>query len=277
LRDRRNSIDDLKMLLLSASDDIRTILITLCDRLWLMRHLPLMQAADAKRGAQDVLQLFAPVASRLGIYALKHEMESLAFPFLYPSDAERIHEQIAGLNRERGDFLPRTADMVGAFLTEQGILADVSAREKAPYSIFVKMRARSLTHIEDVYDLYALRVLVTGDEQCYRTLGLLHRIGRPIAHRFKDYIAFPKPNGYQSLHTTIAGLPGAPETSLIEVQVRTHTMHREAQYGVAAHWSYKEHGSAARAAERVQLSRLLVTQQAVEEEMMEFLLVQLRP
>ncbi len=265
LRGRRMSIEDLRLMLLTVSDDVRTVLITLCDRSFLLARLDALLPEERRRICNDVLQLFAPVAARLGIYALKHHLEARAFPVVYPADAEHIEEQLQRVHAERGDFLPEAARKLEGFLREQGIAAAVEAREKEPYSIFSKMRRKSLSSIEDVNDLFALRVLVATEEECYRALGLLHRLGRPIPNRFKDYIAFPKPNGYQSLHTTIAQLPGTPPDTFVEVQVRTHAMHREAQYGVAAHWSYKEHGSAARAVHLMHLQSMLASQQLLEE------------
>lgn len=134
LKGRRNAIEDLRLMLLSVSDDVRTVLITLCDRCWLVQHLAFMNSEDAKRVSQDVLQLFAPVAARLGIYALKHEMESRAFLQAYPSDAERIHDQLERIKKQKGDFLVETATAVQAYLGEQGIAAEVEARAKQPYS-----------------------------------------------------------------------------------------------------------------------------------------------
>jgi len=151
-------------------------------------------------------------------------------------------------------------------LSEQGITASVNAREKQAFSIFQKMHRRSITDVKNIYDLFALRVIVPTEEDCYQVLGLLHRLGRPLANRFKDYIAFPKPNGYQSLHTTLAGFTGLPEGCFMEVQIRTEKMHREAQYGVAAHWSYKEHGATQRAMEKVQLHSMLMGQESVNDD-----------
>jgi len=266
LRGRRMSIEDLRLMFLTVSDDVRTVLIVLCDRLHLLDNVHEIAPKDRKRLCQDSLQLFAPVAARLGIYRLKHDLEGRAFPIVYPSDAERIKEQLDRLYAERGDFLNDTAEALRAYLAEQGIDAVVESREKQLFSIFVKMRMKSISHIENLYDLFALRVIVRNEEECYSALGLLHRLGRPIANRFKDYIAFPKPNGYQSLHTTLIDLPCAPADAFVEVQVRTQDMHREAEYGVAAHWSFKEQGSATHAIQTAQLRNMLASQQSVEEE-----------
>src|SRR3989338_1957269 len=266
VHDRRHSIDDLRLILLTVSDDVRTVLIALCDRCALLKRVQEFPKPVAKRLCQDVLQLFAPVASRLGIYALERELEEGAFPIVYPGEAEKIKEQLTRLQAEKGEFIDQAAAFVRGYLGEQGIEATVDAREKQLYSIFSKMRSKSITHVGDVYDLFALRVIVGTDADCYQALGLLHRLGRPIAHRFKDYIAVPKPNGYQSLHTTLAQIPHVHEGVFVEVQIRTMSMHREAQYGVAAHWSYKEKGSrTAHALAQAQLQRLLSSQQAVEQ------------
>ncbi len=263
LRTRRNSIEDLRLMLLSVSDDVRVLLIILCDRCCVLERLQGTTGPETRRVCRDVLNLFAPVAARLGIHTLKQRLEALAFPLTYPQDCERITEQLEALRAKHGTFLPAAAKALATALRQQGIAALVQGREKLGFSIFSKMRSRSMTDIQSLPDLFALRVLVQTEEDCYRTLGFLHRMGRPVANRFKDYIAFPKPNGYRSLHTTIARLPGVPEGVTVEVQVRTHAMHREAEYGIAAHWSYKQGGSAERMMQRVALQQMLTSQQPV--------------
>jgi GTP pyrophosphokinase len=266
LEGRRRSIEDLRIMLLSVSDDIRVLLVCLCDRAHCLKCVGTMDAAQAKRLSQDVLQLFAPVAARLGIYSLKQSLETAAFPVVYEHDSERIVEQLNRVYQEHPNFLQESCKTLQDFLEDQGIDAAVDSREKQAFSIFQKMRRKSLTNIEDIYDLFALRVIVNSEEDCYRVLGLLHQLGRPLANRFKDYIAFPKPNGYQSLHTTLAGFADLPQNCMMEVQVRTSKMHREAQFGVAAHWSYKEVGATARALEKVQLHSMLAGQEPVDDE-----------
>ena len=261
IRGRRVSVQDLRVMLLTVSEDIRTVLVSLCERCYLLQYAWRLPQEDQRALAQDALQLFAPVAARLGIYSLKHELENRAFPLLYPNDAERIGEQAVRLRHQYGDFLPKAADVLREHLQAAGVEAEVFSREKQLYSIFLKMRHKSITGIEDIYDLYALRVVVPTVEDCYRALGIIHQLGRPMGHRFKDYISFPKPNGYQSLHTTVLGLERCPENMFVEVQVRTADMHRKAQYGVAAHWSYKEHGSTERAMQQAQLHQMLVAQE----------------
>jgi len=266
MENRRNSIEDLRLMLLSVSDDARIVLVILCDRCAVLKHIQDLPLDERRRIAQDILNLFAPVAARLGIHSLKQRLERDAFPIVYPADAERIAEQLEQFHARHGRFLDMAAKELEQALAEQKIKASVKGREKHPYSIFMKMKAKSLTHIDRIHDLFALRVVVSSVDECYQTLGVLHRMGRPVTNRFKDFIAFPKPNGYQSLHTTLVRLPGVPESLFTEVQVRTESMDREAEFGIAAHWSYKEGGSAEQAANRVQLHNVLAAQHSVEGE-----------
>lgn len=264
-RGRRTSVEDLRLMLITISDDIRLILIRLCDYSRLMEKIEDLPAEDQRRVSQDVLLLFAPVAARLGIYSLKNSLEAIAFPVLYPNDAEHVNEQVERMHSAHGDFLEGVANSLQSLIQKQGITGvNVMSREKQHYSIFMKMREKSVTDIDQIQDFYACRVVVQNVEECYRTLGVLHQLGRPISHKFKDYISFPKPNGYQSLHTTVAHLPGAPEDVLIEIQVRTKEMHRESEFGIAAHWSYKSYGSTSRAMEHAQFQHMLASQEILE-------------
>ncbi len=262
MRNRRSSIEDLRLMLLTVSDDMRVILIVLCERSFVLEHAKI-SLADLKRECRDVLGLFAPVAARLGIHTLKQRLEGLAFPILYPLDSEKVASELGQIHERVGDFLTVAGSLLEYSLQEQGIQATVYGREKHPYSIFSKMRTKSVSHITRLPDLFALRVVVHTVEECYTVLGLLHRMGRPVANRFKDYIAFPKPNGYQSLHTTVMKLPGVPEGISVEVQIRTRSMHREAEYGIAAHWNYKEGGSVSHSTQRFQLQQMLQTQEPI--------------
>ena len=258
------SIDDLRLILLSVADDIRVLLIILCKRCYALERSDKLPAVERKRLARDVLNLFAPVAARLGIHALKQRLQNLAFPIVYPLDAEKLEEQRAQLHDRVGAFLDTAAAELQRSLSDNGIAATVYGREKHLFSIFRKLKNKGFSHMENLPDLFALRVIVDSEEDCYRTLGALHRLGRPVISRFKDYIAFPKPNGYQSIHSVMSKLPGVPEGVFIEVQVRTRGMHREAEFGIAAHWSYKEGGSAQRSMQRVQLQQALASQHALE-------------
>ncbi len=264
--DWRKSVDDMKIMLVSVSDDVRILLIILTVMSHAASHITLVKLKYRARLCRQSLQLFAPVAARLGIYAIKYRLEKDAFCECYPTDAEHIALQLSSLHEENGSFLMKTVAGVKRFLVEEGIDADLMGREKQPYSIFRKMRTKSVTGLQKINDLFAIRVIVPTVHDCYQVLGLLHRIGTPISKRFKDYISFPKPNGYQSLHTSLIGLPNAPKNVIIEVQVRTLAMHREAEYGVAAHWLYKEGGkgtSVLRSMSQLHMSDVLLRQQSV--------------
>ena len=264
LKRRHQSVDDLRLMLMTVSDDVRTVLIILCDRAYMMSQVHDLPVEEARRISIDVLQLFAPVAARLGIYSLKQFLESRAFPIIYPTDAHHVRDQLEKVHTRFRDFMPAAISQVREALDSQSLTASIQFREKQPYSLFRKMQEKNLTHVLDVYDLYAVRVLVDSEAECYQALGVLHRLGRPVTNRFKDYIAFPKPNGYQSLHTTVLHMPGVPEECKIEVQVRTKEMDREALFGVAAHWMYKEGGLADRAAASAQLHAALSSQESIE-------------
>lgn len=269
MKNRRMSLENLRLMFLRVSDDIRIVLLILCDHTYQMEHLEILAPEARRTICRDALQLFAPVAARLGIYSLKHHLESRAFPVMYPVDSARIAEQLAQLEERHGGFLEGASKTLKEFLSESGVEARVEGREKQPYSIFQKMKGKSVTHVSDVYDLFALRVIVKDEASCYQTLGLLHRIGHPVMGRFKDYIAFPKPNGYKSLHTTLVRLPGVPDNAFIEVQIRTESMHREADLGIAAHWSYKEGGSAEQLIRQSKLHQALSFSQSLEERSMQ--------
>lgn len=264
--DWRKSIDDMKIMLVSISDDIRILLIALAIACHFMGNLKRVRPEYRTRLCRQSLQLFAPIAARLGIYALKYRLEKEAFAECYPIDATHIEEQLGQLHEEHGMFLHQAVDGLRKFLLSEGIAADVLGREKQPYSIFQKMRTKSVTGIGKINDLFAIRVVVPTIPDCYQVLGLLHRVSTPISHRFKDYISFPKPNGYQSLHTCVIGLSDAPKDVMIEVQIRTPAMHREAEYGVAAHWFYKEKGTSdglLNAASQLRVSDVLLKQHSV--------------
>ncbi|HRH93000.1 MAG TPA: TGS domain-containing protein [Candidatus Peribacteria bacterium] len=261
--DWRRSVDDLKIMLVSVADDTRVLILKLCIQCHLIENLDGVKEQMRTIHCRQSLQLFAPVAARLGIYALKYRLEERAFPVAYATDAQAINRQIDMLHKAHGNFLKVTVAHLRAFLAQEGAKAEVMAREKHAYSLFQKMQRKSITDIEKVTDLIAVRVIVPTLPDCYQVLGLLHRLATPISHRFKDYISFPKPNGYQSLHTSLIGLPGAPNNLMIEVQIRTADMHREAEYGIAAHWMYKEERAIQRSVGRMQLNDVLLRQQSV--------------
>jgi len=262
MHERSIAAEESQMMFLRVSDDMRTVLLILCDYLRKLEQLPHLAPDMRRRLSRNVLELFAPVAARLGVYSLKQRLESKAFPVMYATDAARIAEQLEYLEQRFGDFLPSAALLLTRQLAEQGIEARVEGRQKQLYSIFLKMQGKSVTHVQSLFDLYALRVIVPDEAACYQTLGILHRIGHPVANRFKDYIGFPKPNGYRSLHTTVAKLSGMPDTVVVEVQIRTEAMQREAELGIAAHWSYKQGRDALDAARQRELHNSLIGQES---------------
>ncbi len=265
-KDWRKSIDDMKLMLVSVSDDMRVLLIKLCIECFHVEILSRVPERYRMGVCRDALQLFAPVAARLGIYALKYRLENRAFPVCYATDAEKIQVQLKGLHAQYGAFLPDMMQSLREFLTKEGMqIMDVTAREKHPYSIFQKMQRKSMTDIRKITDLIAVRLVVKTLPDCYQALGLLHRLATPLSHRFKDYISFPKPNGYQSLHTSLIGMPQSPKDVMIEVQIRTVEMHREAEFGIAAHWGYKEGRAIQRSIAGMHFGDALLRQQVVQQ------------
>lgn len=263
--DWRKSVEDMRIMLVSVADDVRVLLISLSVACVFADFVSEVKSDYRVRLSRQSLHLFAPVAARLGIYALKYRLERTAFPLCYPTDAQLIDQQLERLHREHGNFLNDTGQAIKQFLAKNKINVDVVMREKQPYSIFQKMRSKSVTALEKITDLFAIRVIVPEAGDCYQALGLLHQLAMPVSHRFKDYISFPKPNGYQSLHTSLIGLPNAPKDVIVEVQIRTPEMHREAEYGVAAHWTYKSQpkGKVIRSAQQFQLADVLLKQESV--------------
>lgn len=254
---KRMTLENMRLMFLRVSDDIRIVLLLLLKRQLALEHLEKMAPGEPKWLARDILQLFSPVAARLGMYGIKHALEAGAFPIAYPVDAARIEEQLASLKKQHGNFLPKVCAALQKELALQGIAARVEGRQKLPYSLFRKLQSKGMTRVEQLFDLYAIRVIVQDEPSCYRALGVLHSLGRPVPNRFKDFIAFAKPNGYQSLHTTLAELPKMPDGLLAEVQIRTEEMHRRAEFGIAAHWSYKEGGKSEHIMRRVELQKAL--------------------
>ena len=228
-------VEDYRKMFLAMGKDIRVILIKLADRLHNMRTLKYLKRDRQIANAKETRDLYAPLANRLGIYSLKWELEDLSFKYLEP---EEYHELVEGINKkreERTKFIEQIMDKIRVALKKQKIDAEVTGRAKHLYSIYRKMKRDNKT-LDQIYDLFALRILVNSVKDCYAALGVVHELYSPMPGRFKDYIAVPKPNMYQSIHTTLLGEKGTP----FEVQIRTWEMHRVAEYGIAAHWAYKE-------------------------------------
>mgnify|MGYP001133531269 CR=1 FL=1 len=228
-------VENYRKMFLAMGKDIRVILIKLADRLHNMRTLKYLSRDRQIANAKETQDLYAPLANRLGIYSLKWELEDLSFKYLHP---EEFHEIINGLDKKREErlkFLEKIQEDLQEEIKDEGIKADVTGRAKHIYSIYRKMQRDNKT-LDQIYDLFALRILVDNVKDCYAVLGIVHEMYTPMPGRFKDYIAVPKKNMYQSIHTTLLGPKGTP----FEVQIRTWDMHRTAEFGIAAHWAYKE-------------------------------------
>jgi len=228
-------VENYRKMFLAMGKDIRVILIKLSDRLHNMRTLKYLSRDRQIANATETMNLYAPLANRLGVYSLKWELEDLSFKYLYPEDYREIVEGIDRKREERLKFIDLILEQIKEELKKQKIDAEITGRAKHLYSIYRKMKRDNLT-LDQIYDLFALRIITNSVKDCYAALGVVHELYNPMPGRFKDYIAVPKPNMYQSLHTTLIGPKGTP----FEVQIRTWDMHRIAEYGIAAHWAYKE-------------------------------------
>ena len=231
--------ENFRKMLLAMARDVRVILIKLADRLHNMRTLESMALEKRERIARETMEIYAPIANRLGLNDIRHELQDLSFKHLHPNRYAVLSKALKVARGNRRKVVSKILDAIRQKLDESGIQSDVTGREKDIYSIYQKMQSKSLAFAE-VLDIYGFRVLVNDFASCYVALGVLHGLYKPIPGKFKDYIAIPKMNGYQSLHTTLFGPFGTP----IEIQIRTHEMHKIAEAGVASHWLYKSgHGS----------------------------------
>jgi GTP pyrophosphokinase len=227
--------ETLRKTFIAMGEDPRVMLIKLADRLHNMRTLKSMPAEKQRRIAQETLDIFAPIANRLGIWQVKWQLEDLAFRYVDPDTYKEIAEKLAERRTEREQELQAITDMIEELLKGAGITADINARPKHIYSIYRKMRRKGVA-FDQIYDVRGLRVMVDSEDACYVALGLIHRTWRPVPGEFDDYIAAPKDNFYKSLHTAVRYEDGRQ----VEVQIRTPDMHQNAEYGIAAHWRYKE-------------------------------------
>ncbi|HIZ07550.1 MAG TPA: bifunctional (p)ppGpp synthetase/guanosine-3',5'-bis(diphosphate) 3'-pyrophosphohydrolase [Candidatus Eubacterium avistercoris] len=227
--------ENLRKMFLAMAKDIRVIIIKLADRLHNMRTLKYMKPEKQKEKARETMDIYAPIAQRLGISKIKIELEDLSLKYLEPEAYYDLVEKVAQRKSARDEYVQSLVDEVSKYIKEAGIEATIMGRAKHFFSIYKKMVNQHKT-LDQIYDLFAIRIIVKDVKDCYAALGVIHEKYKPIPGRFKDYIAMPKPNMYQSLHTTLIGPNGQP----FEIQIRTEEMHRTSEYGIAAHWKYKE-------------------------------------
>ena len=255
-------MENLRKMLIAMSKDIRVILIKISDRLHNMRTMEYQSPAKQKQKSLETMEIYAPISHRLGMQRIKWELEDLSLKYLDPIGYEEIVSRLSARQPEYDAFMEKTQNQIHQRLEELGIHHTVYGRIKHPYSIYRKMFNQNKS-LEEIFDLFAFRVVVDTVGDCYNVLGVIHDLYKPILGRFKDYIGTPKPNGYQSLHTTVMGSDGLP----FEVQIRTREMHEIAEYGVAAHWKYKQGGAGAGAEGRYEwVRRLLENQEGTDAE-----------
>ncbi|RLC58796.1 MAG: (p)ppGpp synthetase [Chloroflexi bacterium] len=236
--DQRMQAENLRKMFLAMAQDLRVVIIKLADRLHNMRTLWALDRDDQVRIARETMEIYAPLAARLGIWEIKWQLEDLAFRHLQPEMYKRVAQMLDAKREARELYVTEVEKILEAELTKQGVESEVQGRAKHIYSIYEKMEkyASEGRSVDEIYDLLAVRVLVTSEGDCYKALGVVHNLWRPLPGTFDDYIAMPKESMYQSLHTTVMALKTQP----LEVQIRTREMHHSAEYGIAAHWRYKE-------------------------------------
>jgi GTP diphosphokinase / guanosine-3',5'-bis(diphosphate) 3'-diphosphatase len=233
---RARQAENIRQMILAMASDIRVILIKLADRLHNIRTLQFHQSEKKRKEiAQETLDIYAPIAARLGIFWLKHELEEISFSYTNPDAYEEIRQKIKRSQTERDQYVAEVKKTIEDLMAEADIACQVDGRNKQIYSIYQKMMQQNLT-LEQVYDIIAFRIIVATIPRCYEAMGRIHSKWKPIHYKIKDYISLPKPNGYQSIHTTVIG----PHGERMEIQIRTFEMDQVAESGIAAHWSYKE-------------------------------------
>lgn len=233
-------IENLRKMFLAMAKDIRVILIKLCDRLHNMRTLNYIKPEKRKRVAEETLSIYSPIAGRLGIYRIKNELDDLCFKYIYPEEFDRIRKEMNETTGLQKDIIKKGTAILKKILKKNKIQAEFEGRVKHYYSIYRKLKKKNKNYVSELYDIFALRIIVSTEAECYQVLGIIHKNWRPLTRRFKDYVANKKNNDYQSLHTTIVGLVPDLNNQPVEIQIRTREMNRIAKFGIAAHWEYKE-------------------------------------
>ncbi len=251
--------ENLRKMFLAMAKDIRVIIIKLADRLHNMRTLQFMTPAKQKEKAKETMDIYAPIAQRLGISKIKTELDDLALKYSQPEVFYDLVNQINARKTEREEFVEQIVEEVSTHMKNANIKAEVNGRVKHFFSIYKKMVNQDKT-VDQIYDLFAVRIIVESVKDCYAALGVIHEMYTPIPGRFKDYIAMPKPNMYQSLHTTLMSSVGQP----FEIQIRTEEMHKTAEYGIAAHWKYKESNDGKKSVEAQEEEKLSWLRQSLE-------------
>ncbi len=237
---RERQVENLRKMFLAMAKDIRVILIKLCDRLHNMRTLEHKRPEKQKLIAEETLSIYSPIAARLGIYRIKNELDDLCFRYIHPKDYERIKADMGETTKLQKNIIKKGTDILRKALRRNNLKADIEGRVKHHYSIYLKLKRKDRNYVSELYDIFALRIIVDSEAECYQALGIIHKNWTPLTRRFKDYVANKKSNDYQSLHTTIVGLVPSLNNHPIEIQIRTHEMDMVAKYGIAAHWEYKE-------------------------------------
>ena len=245
-RSKEAEVDNLRKMFLTMAKDLRVVLIKLADRLHNMQTLKYVPAEKRYRIARETREIFAPIANRLGLHQIKNQLEDLCFLHLSPREYDHIMEQLEKQGKIREEYIDYAKKVIQKVLKREGIEGEVTGRLKHKYSIYSKMKTKGKNSVDEIFDVFAMRIILPDKYQqkkeifdhCYQVLGLVHNQWTPIPRRFKDYIAMPKVNGYRSLHTTVLGLGVELRNQPTEIQIRTQSLHREAEFGIASHWWY---------------------------------------
>jgi len=233
-------IENLRKMFVAMAEDIRVMIIKFADRLHNLSTIAALPSKKRQRIALESLEIYAPIANRLGIGEFKSLLEDLSFPYVYPKEYEKVKQLRDSIITEREEYLERVMQIAKTELENSGIkLLSIHGREKSLYSFYQKLIRKGWDNIDKIYDIVAIRIIVENMEDCYASLGIIHKLWRPLTGRIKDYISQPKPNGYKSIHTTVFCIEG----KILEFQIRDRQMHEEAEYGIAAHWHYDEKGA----------------------------------